>query len=147
MELTEKSSLLNRPLGELLKPNWEKLVYFTIFLLAVVSRFWDLGARAMSHDESLHALYSYYLYNGSGYVHNPMMHGPFLFHANALIYFLFGDNDYTARIVPALFGVFMVMSPLLLRRWLGRLGAVVASILLLISPSFLYYSRYIRNDI
>ena len=147
MELQEKQSFFDRPLAELLKPNWEKVVYFVIFLVAVVSRFWDLGARAMSHDESLHALYSYYLYNGSGYVHNPMMHGPFLFHTNALIYFLFGDNDYTARIVPALFGVFMVMSPLLLRRWLGRLGAIIASILLLISPSFLYYSRYIRDDI
>ncbi|MFN2166091.1 MAG: flippase activity-associated protein Agl23, partial [Anaerolineae bacterium] len=134
-------------LVELLKPNWETVIYVAIFLIAVASRFWDVGARAMSHDESLHALYSYYLYSGSGYVHNPMMHGPFLFHANALIYFLFGDTDFTARIVPALFGVFMVMSPLLLRRWLGRLGAILTSLLLLISPSFLYYSRYIRNDI
>jgi uncharacterized protein (TIGR03663 family) len=147
MEIEAKVSFFDKPLAELLKPNWEKAIYLAIFVLAVVSRFWDLGARAMSHDESLHALYSYYLYNGSGYVHNPMMHGPFLFHANALIYFLFGDDDFTARIVPALFGVFMVMSPLLLRRWLGRLGAVITAILLLISPSFLYYSRYIRNDI
>ncbi len=142
-----RESFFDRPLVELLKPTWEKAVYATIFLVAVASRFWDLGARAMSHDESLHALYSYYLYNGTGYAHNPMMHGPFLFHANALIYFLFGDNDFTARIVPALFGVFMVMSPILLRRWLGRLGSVIASLLLLISPLFLYYSRYIRNDI
>jgi uncharacterized protein (TIGR03663 family) len=147
MELEKTTSFFDKPLAELLKPDWEKMIYLLIFLLAVVSRFWDLGARAMSHDESLHALYSYYLYNGSGYVHNPMMHGPFLFHANALIYFLFGDDDFTARIVPALFGVFMVMSPLLLRRWLGRLGAVITSLLLLISPSILYYSRYIRNDI
>ncbi len=147
MELTQKRSFFERPLVELLKMDWEKAIYIVIFLLAVVSRFWDLGTRGMSHDESLHALYSYYLYNGTGYVHDPMMHGPFLFHASALIYFLFGDSDYTARIVPAIFGVFMVMSPLLLRRWLGRLGAVVASILLLISPSILYYSRYIRNDI
>jgi uncharacterized protein (TIGR03663 family) len=147
MELSERPSFFDTPLVELLKPNWEKAIYLTIFLVAVVSRFWDIGTRAMSHDESLHALYSYYLYNGTGYSHSPMMHGPFLFHANALIYFLFGDTDYTARIVPALFGVFMVMSPLLLRRWLGRLGAMVTSILLLISPSILYYSRYIRNDI
>ncbi|HSR35178.1 MAG TPA: flippase activity-associated protein Agl23 [Anaerolineae bacterium] len=147
MELQEKKSFFDRSLAELLKPDWEKAIYLLIFLLAIVSRFWDLGARAMSHDESLHALYSYYLYSGSGYVHNPMMHGPFLFHANALIYFLFGDDDFTARIVPALFGVFMVMSPLFLRRWLGRLGAIITAILLLISPSFLYYSRYIRNDI
>jgi uncharacterized protein (TIGR03663 family) len=147
MELQEKTSFFDKPLAELLKLDWEKAIYLIIFLLAVASRFWDLGTRAMSHDESLHAIYSYYLYNGSGYVHSPMMHGPFLFHTNALIYFLFGDNDYTARIMPAIFGVIMVMSPLLLRRWLGRVGAVIAAILLLISPSILYYSRYIRNDI
>ena len=147
LDTHDRASLFDRPLAELLKPNWEKAIYLAIFLLAVVSRFWDVGARAMSHDESLHALYSYYLDNGSGYTHNPMMHGPFLFHANTLIYFLFGDSDFTARIVPALFGVFMVMSPLLLRRWLGRAGAIITSILLLISPSFLFYSRYIRNDI
>ena len=147
MELQAKRSFFDKPLAELLRLDWEKVVYLAIFLLAVVSRFWDLGTRAMSHDESLHALYSYYLYNGTGYEHNPMMHGPFLFHANALIYFLFGDTDYTARIMPAISGVIMVMSPLLLRRWLGRLGAVIASVMLLISPSILYYSRYIRNDI
>ncbi|HSJ54899.1 MAG TPA: flippase activity-associated protein Agl23 [Anaerolineae bacterium] len=147
MELEHERAWFDRPLAEILRPNFEKVIYVLICVLAVVSRFWDLGARAMSHDESLHALYSYYLYSGSGYIHNPMMHGPFLFHANALIYFLFGDNDYTARIIPAIFGVLMVMSPLLLRRWLGRGGAIVASVLLLISPSFLYYSRYIRNDI
>lgn len=147
MEAQDRQSWFDRPLAELFKLDWEKVIYVAIFLVAVATRFWDVGARAMSHDESLHALYSYYLYSGSGYVHNPMMHGPFLFHANALIYFFFGDTDFTARIVPALFGVFMVMSPLLLRRWLGRLGAIVTSLLLLISPSFLYYSRYIRNDI
>ncbi len=147
MELRGRTSFLDRSLAELLKPNWEKAIYLVIFVVAVISRFWDLGARAMSHDESLHALYSYYLYNGTGYAHNPMMHGPFLFHANALIYFLFGDSDYTARIVPAFFGVLMVFSPLLLRRWLGRKGTLITSILLLISPSILYYSRYIRNDI
>jgi len=147
MEQNEGTGFFDSSLVEILKPNWEKALYLLIFLLAVVSRFWDVGARAMSHDESLHALYSYYLYDGAGYTHNPMMHGPFLFHSNALIYFLFGDSDFTARIVPALFGVFMVLSPLLLRRWLGRSGALIAAALLLISPSFLYYSRYIRNDI
>ncbi|MFC2016063.1 flippase activity-associated protein Agl23 [Chloroflexota bacterium] len=147
MEMHEKTRFYDKPLVELIEPNWEKLIYLLISVAAVVSRFWDLGARAMSHDESLHALYSYYLYNGTGYTHTPMMHGPFLFHANALVYFLFGDSDYSARIVPALFGVFLVLSPILLRRWLGRTGAILTSLFLLISPSVLYYSRYIRNDV
>ncbi len=131
----------------MLSANWEIALYVLLAVVAVATRFWDLGARAMSHDESLHALYSWKLYDGQGYVHNPMMHGPFLFHINALFYFLFGANDYTARISPALFGVALVFTPYFLRRWLGRAGALVAALMLTISPSFLYYSRYIRNDI
>ena len=147
MELSDKRTIFDRPLMDLLKPSWEKAFYLVIFIIAVVTRFWDLGARALSHDESLHALYSFYLYNGTGYQHNPMMHGPFLFHANALIYFLFGVTDYTARVVPAVFGVLLVFSPLLLRPWLGRVGAALTSVLLLVSPAILYHSRYIRDDI
>ena len=61
METSYRSSFFDRPLAEVLKPNWEKAIYLVIFVLAVASRFWDVGARVMSHDESLHALYSYYL--------------------------------------------------------------------------------------
>jgi uncharacterized protein (TIGR03663 family) len=147
MESSDKHTIFDRPLMDLLKPSWEKAFYLAIFLIAIATRFWDLGARAMSHDESLHALYSYYLYNGTGYQHNPMMHGPFLFHASALIYFLFGVTDYTARVVPAIFGVVLVFIPLLFKPWLGRVGAALTSVLLLISPAILYHSRYIRNDI
>ena len=63
-----------------------------------------LAERAIHHDESLHALYSWYLYTGRGYVHDPMMHGPWQFHWTALIYFLFGDSDFTARLGAVLFG-------------------------------------------
>jgi len=147
MAKKEGKSILDTPLSTLFSLNWERGLYALFLIIAILTRFWDLGSRAMSHDESLHALYSWKLYAGQGYIHNPMMHGPFLFHANALIYFLFGDSDYTARVVPALFGVVLVILPYFLRRWLGRTGALVTSALLLISPSFLYYSRYIRNDI
>ena len=141
-----EENLLDTPLTSF-HLNWEAIAYAVIVLVAIFACFWNLGARTISHDESLHALYSYKLYAGEGYVHNPMMHGPFLFHANALIYFLFGVNDYTARIVPAFFGVVLVLLPLLLRKELGRWGTLVASVMLLISPSILYYARYIRNDI
>ncbi|RLC81280.1 MAG: hypothetical protein DRI61_04165 [Chloroflexi bacterium] len=141
------NSWLDRPVSDFLKLDWEKALYLIMLIIAAFTRFWNLGVRAMSHDESLHALYSFYLYNGRGYQHTPMMHGPFLFHANALIYFLFGANDFTARVVPALFGIALVGLPYFMRRWLGRAGALLTSFMLLISPSFLYYSRYIRNDI
>jgi len=143
---SEKRSFLETPLFATLVVNWEVVLYATIFLLAVATRFYDLGARVMSHDESLHALFSYKLYNGEGYKHDPLMHGPLQFHLVALSYLLFGDNDFSARIPVAVFGVALVMLPYWLRPWLGKIGALATSVGLLISPMILYYSRYIRNE-
>ena len=143
----EKSSFLDTPIRLLFNVNWETVFYILLITVALVTRFYDLGARAFSHDESWHGNWSWKLYAGQGYRHDPASHGPFLFHANALIHLLFGVNDYTARVVPALFGVVLVALPYLFRKWLGRTGALIASVLFLISPSLLFYSRYIRNDI
>jgi predicted membrane-bound mannosyltransferase/DNA-binding beta-propeller fold protein YncE len=126
--------------------NVEKTLYLLLIIAAVVTRFWALGDRGMSHDESLHAYYSWNLYKGAGFAHTPLMHGPFLFHINALIYSLFGANDFTARISVAVFGVALVGLPYFLRRWLGRGGALITACLLLISPSIWYHARYIRNE-
>ena len=102
----------------------------------------------MSHDESLHALYSFHLWNRGQYVHDPMMHGPFLFHVNALVFWLTNNvNDFTARLAPALAGTVLVSSLWWFRRYLGQSGALMAAILLFVSPSLLFYSRYIRNDL
>ncbi len=144
---SEKNSLLDVPIRLLFNLDWEKTLYLLLIVVAITTRFWDLGARAFSHDESWHGNWSWKLYAGYGYKHDPASHGPFLFEANALIHLLFGVNSYTARIMPALFGVILVALPYLFRKWLGRTGALVTSVLFLISPSILYYSRYIRNDI
>ena len=127
--------------------DWEKTLYLVIIILAIVTRLWGLGDRVQSHDESLHTKFSWDLYTGSGFRHTPLMHGPFLFHAAALSYFLFGDTDFSARLPVAILGVGLVALPYLLRRWLGRAGALATALLLLISPSIAYYSRYIRHDI
>lgn len=126
----------------------ESLLYGVLAVLAVITRFWDLSSRAQHHDESLHAYFSWLYIAGSGYTHDPLMHGPTLFHANAIAYILFGDNDYTSRIWPALLGVALVLMPALLRgpQLLGRWGALACSTLLLFSPTILYYTRYIRHD-
>ncbi len=115
--------------------------------LAAVLRLWDLGARALHHDESLHAEFAWYLYQGRGYVHDPLMHGPFQFHAVAAIYFLFGATDFTARLLPAMFGTILVGMPYLLRRQIGMKAVIIAAVLLCFSPSILYFSRFLRNDI
>ena len=101
----------------------------------------------MSHDESLHVYYSWKLFAKGEYLHDPMMHGPVLYHATALMYWLFGDSDFSARLFSALMGILLVLSPLLLRKWLGPIGALATGLMLFLSPTIMYYSRYMRHDI
>ena len=126
---------------------WELAGYGSLLLAAIVMRLWDLGARAMHHDESLHALYSWNLYSGQGYLHNPMMHGPFQFEANAVLFYTFGDSDFTARLLYALVGTALIALPFLLRSRLGSGGALFTAALIAVSPAMLYFSRFARNDI
>ncbi|MDE2748937.1 MAG: TIGR03663 family protein [Chloroflexota bacterium] len=142
----QEDNALGRALSLRLPLNWELAAFIVIFALALFTRFHLLGERVMSHDESLHTRFSYNLYNEGNFQHTPLMHGPVLFHATALSFYLFGDSDFSGRVYTALLGVIIVLFPLLLRKWLGRQGALLASLLLLISPLLLYYNRYIRHD-
>ncbi len=142
----QEDNAVGRLLSWRMPLNWETVAYIVILLLALFSRFYLLDARVMSHDESLHTRFSYNLYNEGNFQHTPLMHGPVLFHATALSFYLFGDSDFSGRLYTAILGVMMVMFPLLWRRWLGQWGALLASVLLLISPLILYYNRYIRHD-
>ncbi|MEZ4501142.1 MAG: TIGR03663 family protein [Dehalococcoidia bacterium] len=118
-----------------------------IVAIALAMRVVDLGVRAMHHDESLHALFSYRFAQGNGYRHDPLMHGPLQFHLIAGLFKLFGASEAMSRLPSALAGTALVATPLLLRRWLGNTGVVIAALLLAVSPSLLYYSRFARNDI
>lgn len=124
----------------------ESAIFALILLLALLTRFYDLGTRVMSHDESLHTYFSWLLYRGQGYQHNPMMHGPLQFHLIALSYFLFGASDFSARIPAALFSIATIWMVWHWRRYLGKSGALIAALLLVISPYMLYYGRYVRNE-
>jgi uncharacterized protein (TIGR03663 family) len=137
----EEPRELTRSVGD-----WTWLIFAAITAVAFALRLWDLGARAMHHDESLHAVYSWYLYQGRPYIHDPMMHGPFLFHVTALLYLLFGDSEVTARLPMALFGAGAVFLPYFLRHELGRAGAIAASVMLAIGPVFLSFSRFGHNE-
>src|SRR4030042_6124087 len=100
----------------------------------------------MSHDETSHTYFSWLFYKGNGYAHDPVTHGPLQFHLVALSYFLFGDSDTTARIPAALFSIATVAFMWAYRRYFGRAGALIAALLMTISPFMLYYGRYVRNE-
>jgi uncharacterized protein (TIGR03663 family) len=122
------------------------IAWIALIAVAALLRFFLLGVRSMSHDESMHAYYSWLFLQNGDYRHDPALHGPFLFHFNALVYFLMGAGDATARLGPALAGCGLVALARSLGRYIGRRGAFLAGVLLTISPALLYYSRYLRND-
>jgi predicted membrane-bound mannosyltransferase/DNA-binding beta-propeller fold protein YncE len=137
---------LERPLANSVRVNFETLAYVTLIILATVTRFYDLESRVMSHDETSHVYFSWLYEQGNGYSHDPVTHGPFQFHIVPLAYFIFGDSDTTARIPAALFSLATVGFLWYYRRFLGKAGALIGAILMLISPYMLYYGRYVRNE-
>ncbi|NPV86795.1 MAG: hypothetical protein HPY45_12390 [Anaerolineae bacterium] len=139
---------LDKPLSSIL-PRWniETLLVVIVLLVAVISRFYHVDLRVMSHDEVNHVVPSFDLYKGRGYRHDPVTHGPLQFHLLALSFFMLGDSDFSARVPAVLFSIATVAVVLLAyRRYLGRSGALVAGLLFLISPFFLFYGRYTRNE-
>ena len=126
----------------------EAAILVAIVIVAAVLRFWDLETRAVHHDESLHGYYSWFMAEGGGFVHNPLLHGTVQFIATNFVFRLFGASDTTLRLLPALLGTIVVALPyLLFRHRMGTIGALAASGLLAISPGILYFSRFARNDI
>ncbi len=129
------------------RPDAVTVAVLVVTLAALLMRLYDLGARAMHHDESLHAIYSWYYAEGRGYEHDPLMHGPLQFHLIAGLFRVLGDSEVVSRLPAAFAGTALVAAPLLLRRWLGGPATVIAALLLTVSPSLLYFSRFARNDL
>jgi predicted membrane-bound mannosyltransferase len=128
-------------------PTLETILYLVILLAAIVTRFALLDSQALHHDEGIHALYGWNIYTGKGWTHDAVYHGPVIYHMEALSFMLFGDSDATTRVMFAITSIATCMLPVLLRRELGRWGALLASFLFLISPSFLYFGRFGHPDV
>jgi uncharacterized protein (TIGR03663 family) len=145
---TTSFAWLDKPITSTLsKITFEHIIILIIILLTLLSRFYALDQRVMSHDETNHVVPSFDLFMGRGYRHDPVTHGPFQFHMVALTYFLIGDNDFSSRVPAAVFSAAAVAFVLIFyRRYLGRLGGILAGIFFMISPYMLFYGRYTRNE-
>ncbi|MEE8466552.1 MAG: flippase activity-associated protein Agl23, partial [Dehalococcoidia bacterium] len=134
-------------------------VFLVIVAVALVMRLWELGGRAVHYDEAIHLHFAWRLSESSGaflgwpwvfgtdYIHSPWMHGPFQIQFTALMFRIFGDTDVTARLGYVLFGTALVAVPYFFRDYLGRAGSFFAALMLALSPTLLYFSRFGRNDI
>jgi uncharacterized protein (TIGR03663 family) len=125
----------------------EALAYVALTAIALGLRVYELDVRPFHHDESQDAYFSWLFETEGDYTYQPILHGPLRFYLTAGMYTLFGDSDFTARLAPALMGTAMIPMCALLREQLGRIGAFTAAVALTFGPTFLYYSRFAREDI
>jgi uncharacterized protein (TIGR03663 family) len=124
-------------------------LFLLIFLLALFLRLFVLDLKLFHHDEAVHAWFAYKLMTDGSYAYDPMYHGPFLYYVTAGMFTLLGDSDLVSRILPALFGAAII--PVIY--WIHTLGyldqrqTLVASLFVAVSPSLVYFSRFLRHDI
>ena len=126
--------------------SWLQVIYAILILITIFTRFDHLGNKPHHHDESMHAFYSFQLFKDGDYEYNPMMHGPFQFHGNAFMYYLFGVSNATSRYLAASFGILTVVLAMFLTPFFGRTGTLLATALIVFSPSFMYFDRFTRED-
>jgi uncharacterized protein (TIGR03663 family) len=123
------------------------LVFILIIFLALILRLYHLDERVFHQDEAAVGYGTYKLFNDSVYSYNPAFHGPFMYYITSEMYRLLGDTIFASRLLPAILGGSMIILLIPLRRYLGNLGMLIAAFFLALSPSFLYYSRFYREDI
>jgi uncharacterized protein (TIGR03663 family) len=123
--------------------------------LAIGLRVYDLAARPMHHDEANQAVkFGVLLETGRYQYDRTDHHGPTLYYLTLPAAWLRGQaslaalDETTLRIVPAGFGVALLLLFLLLTRRLGRAAVASAILLAAVSPVLVFYSRvYIQESI
>jgi len=112
-----------------------------------------LDRRPMHPDESVQAAKTVALYETGHYRYDPRdHHGPTLYYLAlpSILLAAGGDtvhaDDATFRLVPALFGIGLVLLVWLVRDGLGRAATVCAGVLTAVSPAMVFYSRYYMQE-
>ncbi len=123
------------------------LGFIFIIIVAFVLRLYRLDERVFHHDEAAVGYFTYKLFNEGIYSYDPSFHGPFMYYVTAEVYRRIGDSIYSSRLLPALFGAAMIFLLIPLRKYIGNTGVILSAFFLALSPSFLYYSRFYREDI
>ncbi len=142
-----KAASDNNPFFQrLLQPEF---LLICILLVTVILRFAFLDLKLYHHDEAVHAWFAYRLLTEGTYIYDPVFHGPFLFYVTAGLFSVFGDSDLVGRLLPAFLGTLLVILvyPLYKMEYLDKKQMVYAALFLALSPSMVYFSRFLRNDI
>jgi 4-amino-4-deoxy-L-arabinose transferase-like glycosyltransferase len=123
----------------------EMLLYILIIAIAAALRLSNLGAVPLTDSESEYALSaasytsqaSQFWNDGEGTI--PLSPAYLIF--TTPVFYMVGASEVSSRIIPALAGLALVITPLLVRKRMGSSAALVLSFLFAISPSLVTTSR------
>jgi len=130
-----------------------RFIWAAVFFLGAGLRFFDLSEPPLHADEAVGAKITADRLEGRGYSFAPShFHGPALSWIAAWSARLTGEKSFedldilTLRAVAALCGSLIILLPLLLRRWLGEMGALMGALFLATSPLLCFYSRVFIHE-
>lgn len=115
--------------------------------VALLARLWKLGWRVAHQDEGRVAHWTLHYMETGIWEYRPIIHGPFLPHVDGIVFTLLGANDFTMRLIVALFGALLPLGALLFRDRLRDSEVIGLGLFLAFNPLVLYYSRFFRNDV
>lgn len=140
VEAQEQVAVVRRPVVTI-----ETAGYMGLALLAAALRLYQLGAAPLSTHEAGEAMAAWRLVHPG--LAPPTPASPLLFGAMAFLFAIANASDGAARLLPALVGSALVLTPALFRHWLGRGGALMAAAILALSPSMIYASRLVSSEV
>ena len=126
------------------EPNLEYGLYTLAFGLALAIRLLRLGELPLGDDEARWALQALDLAKGLRPIMGPQ---PAYVVLTGLVFFLLQASNFAARLVPALIGAALTITPFYFRDRLGSKPAIVLAFFLVIDPGFLALSRLAGSPI
>jgi uncharacterized protein (TIGR03663 family) len=156
---TKTASVDAAPVVADIPVNVWRIAVILIFVIAAVLRLYNLDLVPLHHDEGVNGNFLVRLVREGAYQYDPEnYHGPTLYYFSALwpwiVRVLFGKTaaetygltTFAIRMIPAVFGLATIGLIFLLRRHLGTIATLSASLLLALSPGAVYLSRYFIHE-
>lgn len=125
---------------------WRVSSVLIIVLAGILRLIWP-GLKPFHHDEGVNGFFLTTLFKQGTFHYDPSnYHGPTLYFIALVPAYLCGLNTFAVRLTTAVFGVLIVTGILSLRRYLGNVGALVAALLIALSPGMTFISRYFIHE-
>ena len=128
---------------------WLTVAWAAVLVAGAGLRLFQLGAASLSPTEAQKSFDAWSLMRGAteGPYREPSHTGPTGLLLRSFAFFLFGDSDTTVRIISALLGIGLIALIWSIRDLLGDLRALGAAALVAISPTMVFQSRIVNDEI